>query len=179
MLTSLFTNTSAPLFAAGGPWIVDANTVVMIALIIFLFIAYRMGWPLIRDMLDARISEVKSELDEAKRLREEAQALLGEYEAKHKAALSEAEAIVAAAKNDAQALRTKAEADLKDSLKRREAAAKSRIKQAEAVAIADAQARAATQAVAAAEAMLAEKMDAETDGKLIDEAIGLVSGRLH
>ena len=168
-----------PLFAAGtGPWITDSSTAVMIALILFLGLVYWKGWPLIRDMIDGRIAEVKSELDEAQRLREEAQALLAEYEAKHKKALVEAEAIVAAATQDAEALRTKAEADLKDSLKRREAAAKTRIKQAEAVAIAEAQAKAAAQAVAAAEKMLAEKLDAETDGKLIDEAIGLVPGRL-
>lgn len=178
-MSSLFSSQDlmAPL-AAGGPWIVDANTVVMIALFLFLGLVYWKGWPLIRDMLDARITEVKSELDEAKRLREEAQALLTEYEAKHKQALSEAEAIVAAATEDAEALRTKAEADLKDALKRRESAAKARIKQAEAIAIAQAQTQAAAQAVAAAEKMLAEKMDAETDGKLIDEAIGLVPGRL-
>lgn len=176
MVSSLL-NTN--LFAAGGPWITDSNTVVMIALIIFLFIVYRMGWPMIRGMLDARIDEVKSELHEAQKLREDAQALLVEYKEKHEKALSEAEAIVAVAKKDAEALRVKAEADLKESLKRREAAAKARIQQAEMSAIADAQARAAAQAVAAAEKMLAEKLDADTDGALIDEAINLVPGRLH
>lgn len=169
----------SPIFAAGGPWIVDANTIVMVALIIFLFIAFRMGWPMIRDMLDARIDEVRSELFEAQTLREEAQTLLSEYTKKHEQALSEAEAIVASAKEDAAALRAKAEADLKDSLKRREAAAKARIAQAEIAAVAEAQARAAASAIDAAEKMLADKMDAETDGKLIDDAIGLVQGRLH
>lgn len=167
------------ILAAGGPWLVDANTVVMVALIIFLFIVYKFGWPMIRDMLDGRIDEIKSELSEAKKLREEAQALLSEYEAKHKKALSEAKAIVAAAKKDAEALKTKAEADLKDSLKRRESAAKARIAQAEATAVADAQAQAAIQAVNAAEKMLADKLDDAADGNLIDEAIGLVPGRLH
>jgi len=170
---------SGMFFAAGGPWILDSNTVVMIALFLFLGLVYWKGWPLIRGMLDARIDEVKSELHEAQRLREEAQNLLAEYEAKHKKALSEAEAIVASAKEDAEALRAKAEADLKESLKRREAAAKARIAQAEASAIADAQTAAAAQAIAAAEKMLAEKLDADTDGALIDEAIALVPGRLH
>jgi len=168
-----------PLFAAGGPWIIDANTAVMIALFLFLGLVYWKGWPLIRDMLDARIDEIKSELSEAQRLREEAQALLAEYQDKHEKALGEAEAIVASAKEDAEALRTKAEADLKDSLKRREAAAKARIAQAETAAVADAQARAALQAVAAAEKMLTDKLDAEADSGLIDEAISLVPGRLH
>lgn len=167
-------------FAAGvGPWITDANTVVMIALILFLALVYWKGWPLIRGMLYARIDEIKSELHEAQRLREEAQSLLAEYQAKHEKALGEAEAIVSSAKADAQALREKAEADLKESLKRREAAAKARIKQAEMAAIADAQTAAAAQAIAAAEKMLSEKLDADTDGALIDEAIALVPGRLH
>ena len=167
------------LFAAGGPWIVDANTVVMIALLAFLFLVYRFGWPLIRDMLDSRIEEIRSELEEAKRLRTQAEDLLKDYRAKHDQALAEAKAIVAAAQKDAEALQEKAAADLKAALKRREDAAKARIRQAEVAAIAQAQAAAAAQAIAAAEKILAEKLDADTDGKLVDDAIGLVSGRLH
>lgn len=159
-------------------YFLNPSTVVMIALILFLILVYRMGWPMIRDMLDARINEIKSELDEAQRLRKEAQALLAEYEAKHEKALSEAEAIVSAAQKDALALRAKGEADLKESLKRREAAAKARIKQAEAAAIADAQAQAAARAITAAEKILAENLDAKSDGALIDEAIALIPGQL-
>ena len=172
-----------PLFAAENSilvdWLISSDTAVMLALILFLGIAYRYGWPMIRDMIDGQIKAVKDELDEAKRLREEAAALLSEYEEKHQKALKEAEAIVKAAEEDAEALRDKAEAALKDSLKRREAAAKARIQQAEASAIADAQAAAAANAIAAAEKMLSEKMDAQADGALISEAIGLVPGRLN
>ena len=166
-------------FAAGGPWILDSNTVVMIALLSFLGLVYWKGWPLVRNLLDARIDEVKSELYEAQRLREEAQALLLEYESKHKSALDEAEAIIAAAKENAAALRAKAEADLKDSLSRREAAAKVRIAQAEAAALADAQAAAVDQAIAAAERLFREQLDADRDAALVDEAMALISGRLH
>ena len=167
------------IFAAGGPYLVDSNTVVMIALILFLALVYWKGWPLVRGMLDARIEEIKSELDEAKNLRQEAETLLAEYQAKHKKAVAEAKAIVKAAESDAKALRDKAEANLKAALKRRETAAKARIAQSQATAIAKAQAEAATQAIAAAEKMLTDKMDADTDGALISEAIALVPGRLH
>ena len=165
-------------FAAGGPWALDANTVVMIALILFLGLVYWKGWPLIRDMLDGQINTIKSELARAQQLREEAEVLLSEYEKKHRQAVGDSKAIVARAQEDAQVLRAKAEADLAEALKRREAAAKTRIVQAEAAAVAQAQAQAAAQAVAAAEKMLADKLDGEMDGKLIDEAIGLIPGRL-
>ncbi len=178
MFDLLVYSKDAGLFAAGGPWIVDSNTVVMIALIAFLLLAYRFGWPLIRDMLDSRIDEIRSELDEAKRLRTQAEDLLKDYRAKHNHALAEAKAIVAAAQKDAQALQEKAAADLAVALQRREDAAKARIKQAEVAAIAQAQATVAAQAIASAEKMLAEKLDADTHLKLVDEAIGLVSGRL-
>ena len=167
------------LFAAGGPWIVDANTVVMIALIAFIFIIYRVGWPLIRDMLDNRIAEIRDELDEAKQLRIQAENLLKEYRTKHEAALLEAQAIVAAAQKDAEALKEKASVELENSLKRREEAAKARIRQAETAAIVKAQTSVATQAIAAAQTILAENLDPKADAKLIDDAIGLVSGRLH
>ena len=165
------------IFAAGAPWFLDSNFVVMLGLVLFLAVVYRYGWPIIRDMLDGQINTVKSDLDEASRLRDEAKALLTEYEAKHKKALSEAKAIVKAAEADAEALRDKAEADLKISLKRREAAAKARIEQAEATAVSEAKASAAAQAIAAAEKMLADKLDDAADGDLISEAIGLVPGR--
>lgn len=165
--------------AAAGPWFLNSNFLVALSLVLFLGIAYRFGWPMIRDMLDGQINAVKEELAEAERLRNEAQALLEEYEAKHKKALSEAKAIVKAAEADAVALAEKAEADLKSSIKRREAAAKARIAQAEATAVSEAKAAAAAQAIAAAEKMLSEKLDADTDGNLITEAIDLVPGRLH
>ena len=167
------------IFAAGAPWFLDSNFVVMLGLVLFLLVVYRYGWPMIMGMIDDQIDSVRSELDEAKKLREDAQALLEEYEAKHKKALAEAKAIVKAAEADAVALAEKAEADLKSSIKRREAAAKARIAQAEATAVSEAKAAAAAQAIAAAEKMLAEKLDADTDGSLITEAIDLVPGRLH
>ena len=175
----LLSSDNSLILGAGGPWIVDSNTVVMISLIAFLFIVYRLGWPLIRDMLDGQINQVKSELDEAKKLRADAEDLLKEYSAKHDKALSEAQEIVEAAKRDAEALKEKAELDLKASLKRREDAAKARIRQAESAAIANAQAAAASQAISAAEKILAERLDEKADSALIDDAIGLISGRLQ
>jgi F-type H+-transporting ATPase subunit b len=87
-------------------------------------------------MLDARADRIRKDLDEAAKLRGEAEKLLAEYVAKHKDAMAQADAIVANAKEEAARLATKAEIDLQASLKRREEAALQRIAQAEAQATA-------------------------------------------
>jgi F-type H+-transporting ATPase subunit b len=105
------------------------------------------------DALDARQSRIKTELDEAKRLREEAQALLAEFERKGLAAESEAEAIIESAKTEAERLAAKVR--MEDFVARRTQMAEAKIAQAEAQALADVRAAAADAAVGAAEKILA------------------------
>ncbi len=117
------------------------------------------------DGLDARQARIKAELGEATRLREEAQALLAEFERKGHAAESEAEAIIASAKAEAERLATEAKQRMEDFVARRTKMAEAKIAQAEAQALADVRAAAADTAVAAAEKILA----AAAKGKVAED----------
>jgi F-type H+-transporting ATPase subunit b len=107
------------------------------------------------DALDARQARIKAELDEASRLREEAQALLAEFERKGVAAESEAAAIVESAKAEAERLAGEAKQRMEDFVARRTKMAEAKIAQAEAQALADVRSAAADAAVVAAEKILA------------------------
>jgi F-type H+-transporting ATPase subunit b len=104
--------------------------------------------------LDQRQARIKSELDQARRLREEAQALLGEFERKAQEAETEAQAIIASAKAEAERLAAEAKAKAEDFVARRTKMAETKIAQAEAQAIADVRSAAADAAAAAAEKIL-------------------------
>ena len=108
----------------------------------------------ITNSLDARQARIKSELDEAKKLRDEAQALLAEFERKGREAEKEAEAIIASAKTEAERLAVEAKARMEEFVARRTKMAETKIAQAEAQALADVKSAAADAAVAAAERIL-------------------------
>jgi F-type H+-transporting ATPase subunit b len=105
--------------------------------------------------IDARAARIKAELDEAVRLRQEAQAVLAEFERKAREAEGEAAAIVAGATAEAERLAVEAKARMEDFVLRRTKMAETKIAQAEAQALADVRAAAADTAVAAAEKILA------------------------
>jgi F-type H+-transporting ATPase subunit b len=107
------------------------------------------------DGLDRRQARIKAELDDARRLREEAQALLAEFERKGLEAEQEAEAIIASAKAEAERHAADAKLRMEDFVARRTKMAEAKIAQAEAQALADVRAAAADAAVAAAEKILA------------------------
>jgi F-type H+-transporting ATPase subunit b len=107
------------------------------------------------EAIDARQARIKSELDEARRLREEAQALLAEFERKGHEAEAEAAAIIASAKAEAERLAAEAKSRMEDFVARRTKMAEAKIVQAEAQALADVRSAAADAAVAAAERILA------------------------
>src|SRR5690606_33200710 len=98
---------------------------------------------IIAKMLDGKIAEIETNIADAKRLREEAAALLVEYEQKRVAAEKEAEGIVTAAKEEAERLTVEAQASLEDLVARRTRAVEDKIAQAEAQAIAEVRARSA------------------------------------
>src|ERR1700734_1201559 len=93
---------------------------VAIAFICFLgLLAYLGAHRKILDAIDQRQARIKSELDEARRLREEAQALLAEFERKGREAESEAEAMIAGAKAEAERLTSEAKTKMEDFIARR------------------------------------------------------------
>ena len=121
--------------------------------------------------LDAKIASIRDELDEAKALREEAEALKAEYRAKADAAGEEAKAMVERAKKDAKAIVAKAKADAEALVERRGKMAEDKIAAEERAAIDELRATAARAATAAAAAIIAERNDAGNDKAITDKAI--------
>jgi F-type H+-transporting ATPase subunit b len=134
----------------------EAEAWVAVAFVLFLALLVYVGaHRTVITSIDARQTRIKSELDEAVRLREEAKAVLAEYERKGREAESEAAAIIASAKGEAERLAAEAKAKMEDFVARRTQMAETKIAQAEAQALADVRAAAADTAVAAAEKILA------------------------
>jgi len=119
------------------------------------------------DAIDRRGARIKAELDEAVRLRQEAQAVLAEFERKGREAESEAAAIIAGAKAEAERLAAEAKARMEDFVVRRTKMAEAKIAHAEAQAVADVRAAAADVAVAAAEKILG----AAAKGKVAEDLL--------
>ncbi len=150
-----------------------------IGLVIFIGIAIWFGVPkMIGKMLDDRIRKIESDLSEAKRLRDEAQVLMAEYEAKRKAAEADAAAMIAAAKEEAERLTVEANAALEALIARRTRAVEDKIALAEQQAVAEVRSRSADVAIEAARIVLADKMGT-SGGDLVERAIQDVAGRLN
>lgn len=182
LIAALTLTSATPAFAAKGPFFSLANTdfVVLLGLIVFIAILFYFKVPgLIGGMLDKRADDIKAELDEARKLREEAQTLLASYERKHKDVQEQAERIVSAAKADARTAAEQAKVDLETSVARRLAAAEDQITSAQASAVKAVRDQAVTIAVAVAQQMIAKQMTAADANSLIDDAIGLVETKLH
>ncbi|WP_432200265.1 hypothetical protein ACRAQ7_11660 [Erythrobacter sp. W53] len=121
--------------------------------------------------LDNKIAEIKQQLDEAKNLRAEAEALRKEYADKIAGAEKDAEAMIEGAQSEADAIVEKAEADSKAMVERRKRMAEDKIAAAERDAIEDVRNRAALAATTASKVLIADNHDAKADGKLADEVI--------
>jgi F-type H+-transporting ATPase subunit b len=129
--------------------------------------------------IDDRRDRIKAELDEARRLKTEAQALLAQYESRKQEAEREALAIVASAKAEAERLATEAAAKIEDFVARRTKMAESKIAQAEAQALADVRSAAAEAAVAAAETILTRTVKDKVADDLIAKGIADLKGKLN
>ncbi len=128
--------------------------------------------------LDARAAAIAKELDEAKRLREEAASLLAQFRAKAANAEREAEAIVTEAKAEAERFAAEAKAQLQTQIERRAKQAQDKIAQAEAHAIAEIRALAADVAVDAAGKLIAARIDAQKAGVLIANSLKELPAKL-
>ncbi len=173
---------ASPALAASGPFFSLGNTdfVVTLGFIVFIAVLFYFKVPgMIGGALDNRADGIKSELDEARALHEEARSLLASYERKQREVQTQADAIVAAAKEDAILAAEQAKVDLEKSIARRLAAAQDQIASAEASAVKEVRDQAITVAVSAANAVLAKQMTAAQANKLIDAAIADVGDKLH
>ena len=158
----------------------DATFWALIALIIFLGIAAYMKVPgMIGKALDERAARIRAELDEAQRLREEAQQLLAEYQRRRKEAEQEAGDIIAAARREAELLVEEAEKKTKDYVARRAALAEQKIFQAERDAVNEVRSSAVDIAVEAARALLAAKVDAKAGADLFRSSLQDLKSKLN
>lgn len=150
----------------------DATAWVSLAMLIFVAILLWKKVPgAIGAALDHRIAAIRQQLDEAARLRSEAEALKGEYEAKLAAAAKEAEAMRVRAEEEAEHMLAQAKQDATDLIARRQKMAEDKISAAERAAIAQVRAKAVQAATAAAAALIEEHHDAATDKALVDSTI--------
>ena len=165
--------------AAHGSFFETPEFWVMVAFIITVGLVGKTIVQKISTAMDERSEGIRSEIEEATRLREEAQELLASYERKQRDAVEEARQIADRAKAEAEYLSKKAEQDLKNLLERRERQAKERISQAEVAAIDEVRAAAIDVALEASQRLLAKKMTGSKSDALIDAAIKELPGKLH
>jgi len=153
---------------------------VAIAFVAFVLVLLYYRVPaLIAKSLDDRAEAIRKELDEARRLREEAQNLLAHYQKKHRNVGQEADSILELARGEAEAFAQETRANLKDMLERRTRQAEDKIARAEAQAVDEVRAAAIELAVAAAEKILREKASGAGGVSLIDQSIRELKGRLN
>jgi F-type H+-transporting ATPase subunit b len=152
---------------------------VLVAAIVFVALVGRKVFGALAGGLDARAARIRGELDEARRLREEAEKLVAEYRAKQQQAAGEAEAIVAHAKAEAERIAAQSAHDLELALERRQRTAEERIAQAEAKALDEVRAVAIDVAIAAAREVITAQIDEGRGSALIDEAIIALPQRLR
>lgn len=144
---------------------------VFIAFVLFFVLFGRKLWAALAGMLDDRATKVRTELEEAARLRQEAEAMLRDAEARRADALREAQALIEGAKAEAGRVAAAAGAEAEASAKRREQMALDRIAAAEKAAVDEVRLTAAEVATVAARQVIAEGLTAEADSRLIDHAI--------
>ena len=129
--------------------------------------------------LDQRRDRIKNELDDARKLKDEAAKLLSDYRARRESAVREAEEIVANAKAEAERIAAEARTRMEEFVARRTKMAEAKIAQAEAQALADVRAAAADAAVAAASKILSETVKGTTADTLITQGINEVRQKLN
>lgn len=183
LLPVLFALAASPAFAAAEePFFSLRSTefIVTLAFILFVGILYYFKVPgQVAAMLDKRADGIRADLNEARALREDAQALLASYERKQKEVAAQAERIVASAKEEAEKAAQSAKDDIAASVARRLAAAEEQIASAQAAAVREVRDQAITVAMSAAREIIAKQMTAADGNKLIDDAIATVEAKLH
>lgn len=152
---------------------------VLVSFVIFIALVWKPLGRIIIHALDSRSEKIKAELEEAVRLREEAQTILANYQKKEQESLAEAERIVEQTKADAAAMARKAEMELKDTLEKRKALAISKISHAETKAIQAVQEHVVDIAVSAAKTVVQEHIASGKGDELVKLATADIERKLH
>jgi F-type H+-transporting ATPase subunit b len=158
----------------------EAEFWVAVSFFIFAAIVWKVGGlRALTEGLDKRGKRIQAELDEAKRLREEAAQVLADYKKRRGEAEREAEEIIAAAKEEAHRTAGEVHQRMEDFVRRRTAAAETKIAQAEAEATAQVRAAAADAAIQVSETILRERMAGEAAQELISRSLADVRTKLN
>ena len=129
--------------------------------------------------LDNRAGKIHAELEEARRLREEAQTILADYQRKQRDAEKEAEDIIAMARREARFYAEESHKALNESLQRRVKLAEEKIARAEEQAVQDIRSKSVDAAVAAAGMLIARELEGKSAEDLVDKSIRDVAARLN
>jgi F-type H+-transporting ATPase subunit b len=156
----------------------NPRTWVGVAFVLFVVIFGRRIWKALVDMLDKRTAAVQRELGEARRLRQEAEAMLADASRRREAALAEAKVMLERAHAEAERLSVATAAEAEAAARRREKMAMDRIAAAEKAAVDEVRFAAAEIATVAAERVIRENLTPDADAHLVDHAIGSLAGAL-
>lgn len=153
---------------------------VLVSFILFLalLVYYKIPNKLVK-ALDDRADRIRVELEEARRLREEAQQILADYQRKQRDAEKEAEDIVAIARREAQFYATESRKALDETLQRRLKLAEQKIARAEEQAVVEIRSKAVDAAIAAAEPIIARELKGKSAESLVEKSIRDVSAKLN
>lgn len=157
----------------------DSNVWFTLSFIIFVFVMYKFGGPVIVRTLDARIEEIKRDLEESENLRIEAQEMLAQYQRKQRDAMKECEKILEKAKESAKNYKKSMEAELEASMKRKEQKLETRINRMKQDAISEIHAHAANLSMEAAHKIIIGELDQKTGASLISQSIDNIQKNIH
>jgi len=157
----------------------DPEFWVMVAAVIFVVAVWKPARKALLGALDERGARIRAELDEAKKLRDEAEQLLAEYRRKEQEAAAEAALIIAHAREEAERIAAQSARNLEQALARRQQLAEERIAQAESKALEEIRAVAVDAAIAAARNVIVAEIDEERGAALLDAAIAALPQQLR
>ena len=157
----------------------DPELAVAIAFVIAIVLVSKRVWQVLAGMLDERAAKIKAELDEAQKLKDDAQKMLGQFQRKQRDALQEAEAIIAHAREEAARFAERSKRELEATIERRQRLAAEKIALAEARAVAEVRNTAVDIAMGAARQVIAERLGDSQGQILVDQAIAELPRRLN
>lgn len=164
--------------AAPSPW-TNPDTWILVGFTIFIVLFAKFVVPMIGKMLDGRSATIRNQLEQASRLRAEAQEMLATYQREQQDLLKQAESIVANAKRDAAELRERAAEDLKLAMDRRIQQAQEKITRAETEAVAQIRTQIVESATDLARDMLAQKAQSQSEEQMVASAITAIKQQIH
>jgi len=157
----------------------DPEFWVLLAVVVFAIVVWKPVRRAVVGTLDERAMRIRGELEEARKLRDEAEQLLADYRQKEREAEADAQAIIAHARDEAERIAAQSARDLEQSLERRQRLAEERIAQAEAKALDEIRAAAVDVAIVAAREVIVSQLDERRGAAMLDAAIAALPQRLR